>query len=217
MAQQTEKEDIINEKTTGIGNYTGSFHDGSYGRRAAYIAADTVSHFERRKSRKAREEDRTYMNRLYLEMNRGVCEYAQRHHIRSMGATAACLRFSDEGICCANVGDSRIYQVNQTGMTQISTDQVLKTVFGSKGPLLQYIGMNEEELTLRPEIFTVPYRSGDCYLLCSDGVSDMVSDEEISKIIQGEEDPACAIQLLMEAVTDAGAKDNATAVLCMVD
>ncbi len=191
----------------------------SAGEAAAYVAADTVMRFEKNRLRRTQdtEGNLAYLNRLFHEMNQNVCRYSEEHRIHSMGTTAACILFSDENVCCANVGDSRIYCMDESGITQITTDQVLGIKYYSNPPLLQYIGIKEEDMSFRPDLFALPYHSGDYYLICSDGITDMISDEEIAHVLRSESDPCRALEAIIHAVWDAGARDNATAVLCSVN
>ena len=75
--------------------------------------------------------------------------------------------------------------INQTvrKFYQISQDHVLgRSLFG-KAPLTQYLGMEEENLQLEPSISRQEIKIGDRFLLCSDGITDMLSDGEIADIL----------------------------------
>ena len=56
-----------------------------------------------------------------------------------------------------------------------------------KAPLTQYLGFQEENMALEPSIVEIGYQPGSSYLICSDGVTDMLSDEELQKILDGTE------------------------------
>ncbi len=163
-----------------------------------------------------KQDDLREPGTLCLEMNREVCSYAKEKRIRSMGTTAVCLRFSDQEAQFANVGDSRIYHIGKDGICRITEDQVMKSIFYAKPPLTQYLGMEDEEMALLPQTGKIPVNIGDRFLLCTDGVTDMLSDEDISEIIKSEENSAACLEKLMQSILLTEAKDNATAVLCSI-
>ena len=92
-----------------------------------------------------------------------------------------------------------------------------KSIFFAKPPLAQYLGMEEEDMVLLPQTGTLPINPDNLFLLCTDGVTDMLSDNEISEIIRSCEKTDLCIEKLKQAVLAAGAKDNATAVLCGIE
>ena len=67
--------------------------------------------------------------------------------------------------------------------SQISTDHVIGGKMLGKAPLTQYLGFQEENMALEPSIVEIGYQTGSSYLICSDGVTDMLSDEEIREIL----------------------------------
>ena len=188
---------------------------------ASFIASDTMKRsLERNTGQCADGNDeascREYLEELCREMNEKVCEYAAENHIRTMGTTAACLLFSDNRIYCANIGDSRIYRNGEDGFSQVSTDHVAHTCFFRKAPLSQYIGIPEQEMLIQPDITgeePLPYRE---YLICTDGITDMLNDEEIAKIMRKNCSLREKAEQLRSRVIEEGAIDNATAVLCRV-
>ena len=192
-----------------------------FGEAAAFIAADTMYRFDtdRLAGRLVpavmdKRDASCYLNALFQEMNREVCSYAKEKGIHSMGTTAACVLFMNHDLFFANVGDSRIYRGNRNKLTQITTDQVSRSVFFAKPPLIQYLGMNEETALL-PQLGTIPINPEEYYFLCTDGVTDMLKDDEILKILSSSDNPRDCLIKLRTAVLSAGAKDNATAVLCL--
>lgn len=86
--------------------------------------------------------------------------------------------------------------------------------FGHKPPLLQYLGIPPEEMHLCPTYGAWPCRAGDRYLICSDGLTDMLSLEEIGEMAQEPLDQA-AHELLAQAL-HRGGRDNITMILMKV-
>jgi protein phosphatase len=109
-----------------------------------------------------------------------------------------------------NCGDSRLYRLRQGKMTQISTDHSLNTIQGEKrhsNVITNCIGAGCKNSYLDLYEFTDDFLSGDVYLLCSDGLSDMISDAEIeSLLIEG-----ASANRLCEAAIEAGGYDNVSA------
>lgn len=145
---------------------------------------------------------------------------------RGMGNTMVSLVVRGEYADIINVGDSRAYRLRGGKIEQISHDQslvqkyiddgVLKTpeeieAFPYKNIIMQAMGTQE---SIVPDIFEEKLEAGDIYLLCSDGLTNEVSDEEIAKIIlaRGEDLSGAASELIARA-NEAGGKDNITAVI----
>ena len=83
-------------------------------------------------------------------------------------------------------------------------------------PLLQYLGIPETEMVIEPSFFTEEVRAGDVYLICSDGLTDMLSEERIVQIlISGDPPESLAEKLLGEALA-AGGRDNITMILIRI-
>ncbi len=78
------------------------------------------------------------------------------------------------------------------------------------GMITQYMGM---EVRARPHMRSFQLRKGDRLLLCTDGLTDMLSDERIREILCGTPEPDAAVKTLVEQANAAGGADNITAVL----
>ena len=148
----------------------------SCGEMAAFLAAESCGmHYKEQKERVRREGDR-FLIEACEKMNQAVCNYGTENRIDSMGTTAAMLAFGDDIIYGCNLGDSRIYRSSSGKFGQISEDHILGRHFLGKAPLTQYLGMKEEDLQLVPSVSGYPIIEGDRYLICSDGITDMLSD-----------------------------------------
>lgn len=133
-----------------------------------------------------------------------------------MGTTAAMLAFGEDMIYGCNLGDSRIYRSSCEKFGQISEDHTLGRHFLGKAPLTQYLGMQEEDLKLAPSLTSYPVAEGDRYLICSDGITDMLSDGEIADIFTREIPVEETVQVLVERALKKGGRDNITVILCEV-
>ena len=180
---------------------------------AAYIAA---SHFHALYTSKNKCDTKLFLLDACSEMNKGICKYQKENHIRQMGTTAAILMCGQEGIFVCNIGDSRIYQYSGKKITQISQDHSETNVMGKKPPLTQNLGIPETEFNIEPYIAKGIYNSGDRYLLCSDGLTDIVSDDEIQEIIAEQKEIVNATEKLLSKALERGGTDNITVILCKV-
>ena len=197
----------------------------SKGEMASYIAA---REFNRSMERKA-----LFMEILFpvkyirgncREMNRAVLQYAEEHKIRSMGTTAAILYFTGNRVILANLGDSRIYRfrgkekgmISSSSLKQMSEDHVIRSELFRKGPITQYLGMPETESMIDPLIQEEAAEAGTTYLICSDGLTDMLSDQDIGRIMEESETPEEAVASMKTEVLANGGIDNTTIIICRI-
>ena len=132
-----------------------------------------------------------------------------------MGTTAAMLLFDGKAVYLCNIGDSKIYLYSDGRVEQISVDHVGVPAFGLKPPLIQNLGIPDSEMIIEPYTAKGHYRSGDQYLICSDGLSDMVSNGEIEKTMQLS-DPVKETNCLMDLAMEHGGKDNITIIIIKI-
>lgn len=188
----------------------------SCGEMAAYLAAAACGrHYQENKS-KLNDQPEQFLDGMCRYMNRAVCEYSLENRIRSMGTTAVMLAMGEKGLFACNLGDSRLYQAADGKFLQISTDHVLRGGPFGKAPLTQYIGIPEEIMGLEPYIQQLEYHSGTRYLLCSDGMTDMLADGEIADILSREISVQETVEILLDRVLKKGGRDNVTIILCEV-
>jgi len=150
---------------------------------------------------------------------------------RKMATTVVALRSLPDGIVeIANVGDSRAYLYRRNILRQVSHDHSVsnellragisiraEVSFNAAHKITKALGGKIKEVT--PDIFKVPFLERDLFLLCSDGLTDMVSDYDISRIIKKYQNGNLAIMVeeLIKNAIKAGGKDNITAVLVRIE
>lgn len=176
---------------------------------ASYIAAKACAGA-------ARSQDAVaFFSSLCREANRQICSYASENGIFAMGTTAAMLAFTAKKITLCNIGDSKVFRFSDGVLKQISQDHVAVAAFGTKPPLSQNLGIPPTELEIQPYISQGSYRDKDLYLICSDGLTDMVSEDAIAQLLR-----TCAFadvgNALLEQALQAGGKDNITVLLLSV-
>lgn len=153
---------------------------------------------------------------LMLEQaNRDIFEAMYNEGRPGMGTTVAGVRFSGEEALVFNVGDSRAYKRVGSRLLQLSRDDSLGPSGPGRAPrshaLVQSLGGSTRRTSPAPHIARAPFTAGDALLLCSDGLTDMLSDEEILSVwSRNESNPA---ERLVAAALDAGGRDNVTVVV----
>jgi protein phosphatase len=141
-----------------------------------------------------------------------------------MGTTIVAATVIDGTLYVANVGDSRLYIVNGRDITQITKDHSLVEEMVSIGE------MDREDARVHPDkniitravgvfddipvdVFELSLKPDDLILMCTDGLTNMVEDEEIRRIIMGQRDLVEMAQTLVARANENGGKDNITVVI----
>jgi len=159
------------------------------------------------------------------EANR--CVYERSLHdpdCRGMGTTMVAVMVNDTHADILNIGDSRLYAVSQSGIAQVTRDHSVVGELVARGELTPEEARSHPkknlitralgaERKLRADLYTRELADGEYLLLCSDGLSNQLTDQEILfEIIHGGPDESCCARMLQIAM-ERGAPDNVTAVL----
>lgn len=189
----------------------------NYGETASFTAAATLAQ-SRRSLKQLLIPAEEYLHEIVQVLNLAVTEAQQRLVTDRMGTTAVGLYV---GMRCAyiwNVGDSRGYLFRNGVLRQLTVDHVesCPRPGSRKGYLNQYLGMDPEEILVEPDIARTELYKGDRYLLCSDGLTDMLQDEELRRVLAEETDAANCVQRLIRMAMECGGRDNITLILCEV-
>jgi PPM family protein phosphatase len=176
--------------------------------------------------------NRQEVNRLVVGIklaNLKVFEAAQRDDkLHGMGTTLVSLFFLDDCAIIGHVGDSRCYRIRDQQIAQITEDHSLlndylkmkrltpgeASNFAQKNVIVRALGMKE---SVQVDIFTETPRLGDIFVLCTDGLSGMVTDEDIRDIARGEAELDKACEKLIAAANNNGGVDNITVVLARIE
>lgn len=186
------------------------------GETASWLAAEACRFCAAEYGEEFKKQPQKFMLHLCREMNHKVCEYRQKNMIDSMGTTAALLTFGKNSVYACNLGDSRIYRWNQEEMEQISTDHVFLRGASRKGALVQFVGIPETYMLLDPCPVQREIEDGEKYLLCSDGLTDMLSDSEIQEVLSRKISVKEQVEELLRYSLERGGRDNVTMILCEV-
>ena len=172
---------------------------------ASYVAASESLAFTR-----AKDAYTEYLKPLAVRINQKICEQTEARSLVLMGTTAAMLQVCSDDIYILNSGDSRIYRLSGHELEQLSMEHV--ALSGSSKAITQFLGM-PEGYEPSPYAARGKFKPGDMYLLCSDGVTDMLTDDEICRIIDDRMDLDVLVRALTDAALDRGGMDNITALL----
>ena len=163
--------------------------------------------------------ERRFLERTVGQLNDAVREKQQLRHAGTMSTTMVSLYFSGRYVYVCNVGDSRAYRLREGEFIQLSQDHLEKRPDGNhkKGRLTRYLGFDTDEVQLEPFIAKGQIRRGDRYLLCSDGLTDMLTNFEITDILLRHEEPEDCVRTLIRAALENGGRDNVTAIVCRIE
>ena len=143
-----------------------------------------------------------------------------------MGTTLTALQFDEKFANLAHIGDSRAYSVREGALSQLSEDHswvqeqvklgILNPAEARNHPLKNIITRSiGHEREIKVDLVRTEYRPGDKYLLCTDGLTNMVADEEILKTVL-EMDIEAAVAQLLKRANEEGGYDNITVILVEV-
>jgi PPM family protein phosphatase len=202
--------------------------DGMGGAQAGEVASGLAAAVLEEGAGDERGEERVAS--LIQEANRRVFQRSNEDATTSgMGTTmtVALVDSSGRTIAFGHVGDSRAYRVRDGRLEQLTDDHSLV------GELVRSGKLSPEEAETHPQrsvitralgtepdvdvdTFTVEAQPDDLYLLCSDGLTDMISADEIFAVLDGSDDLEVAARALIEAANAGGGEDNITVVLFQI-
>lgn len=175
------------------------------------------------------EESKGIIQYSIEQTNEIVYRLSQQYEAwHGMGTTICCLYFHMKGVIIGHVGDSRIYRFRDNEITQLTRDDSLlrdlldhgkirendTSDFAFKNIITKAVGT---EPLLEPSVYAEDVRDQDLYLMCSDGLSDMLSQNEIKEVLVDAEDIKKAGYRLISKAKQKGGFDNVTIVLLRVD
>lgn len=144
-----------------------------------------------------------------------------------MGTTLVAVLLSGKQATIVNVGDSRAYNITELGVEQITTDHSLVQMMIQRGELTReqaknYPGKNlitraiGTETMVKCDIFHRRVKNGECFLLCTDGLSNVVDEQEmLFEVVHGSNHES-ACQRLLAIAKNRGAPDNVTCILVQI-
>lgn len=175
--------------------------------------------------RESKEKDLiSIINNAILDVNERLFDKASESaDYEGMGTTLVVATIRDKLLKVANVGDSRLYIINDD-ITQITRDHSLVEEMVSLGKLDRKAARTHEkknyitraiggEKNVEAEMFSVDLKPGDKIIMCSDGLSNMVEDNDILNIVRHSDSLEEAVEGLIKTANDNGGKDNISVII----
>jgi protein phosphatase len=195
------------------------------GELASKMATDNIPHSYRKMHDLAPS---VALLRAILDANQAIFTKGQSNiGFQGMGTTCSCLVLFPQGALVAHIGDSRVYRLRGNLLEQLTFDHSLVWEIAAAGQMAQeevpaYIPKNVITRSLGPHLVVNidvegPYNAatGDVFLLCSDGLSGQVNDEELGAILQCLP-PKEAVQTLVDLANLRGGPDNISVIVTQV-
>jgi PPM family protein phosphatase len=198
--------------------------DGMGGARSGEVASQiAVDEFSNQKGADGSPEDR--LAEIARAANRKIYELAQSDESHAgMGTTLTAAMVGENEISLGHVGDSRAYRFRDDKLERLTQDHSLVEELMRMGRLSPEDAEVDPrrsiitralgpEPTVDVETCTYPAKDGDVYLLCSDGLTGMVSEDRLAEILRGRSSLEQAARTLVDEANAAGGKDNITVIL----
>src|SRR3954452_11394288 len=199
--------------------------DGMGGAQAGEVASRiAASTFERRGQVDPKEPAEGQLEEIAQAANREIHQLAQEDSSRAgMGTTLTAALVRGDEVSLGHVGDSRAYVLRQGQLKRLTKDHSLVEELRRQGRLTEEQAEEHPQRSiitraLGPEpnvnvdTMTFPARDGDIYLRCSDGLTTMVSDDEVRQTLFESRPLRSSVNKLVEAANRGGGRDNITAV-----
>ncbi|HSR70064.1 MAG TPA: Stp1/IreP family PP2C-type Ser/Thr phosphatase [Acidobacteriota bacterium] len=202
--------------------------DGMGGHAAGEVASSLASEALNEAASNHSKKPLDLLRQAVERANRSIFETQARNpQYRGMGTTITALLLDTPQSWIVHVGDSRIYRWSSSeGLQQLSVDhspvyRLYQQGMLDKDQLRRHPHKNllDRSLgvmpTVEPDVFPIELQSGDVFLLCSDGLTDELSDREIAEILEGDDLQECAERLLAQAKATGG-RDNISLILLRI-
>jgi len=204
--------------------------DGMGGARAGEVASRIAIESLRRGLPKVGDAQlRSLLRERIEEANARIHDLSQRNAAQAgMGTTLTALYVGDQEVLLAHVGDSRAYLLRDGQLTQLTEDHSLVDELVRQGKLSPQQAHDHPqrsvitralgpEPTVEVDLRTLQPQPGDIYILCSDGLTTMVSDQRLAEIVASQPTLKGAAKELVKAANQAGGKDNITVILVRLE
>ncbi len=165
------------------------------------------------------------LTRILREANRRIYELAVSDDShRGMGTTVTAAKVTGDEISLGHVGDSRAYRLRDGELEQLTRDHSLVAELERSGQITPEAAEHHPQRSIitralgpEPEVqvdtYTLAGRDGDLFLICSDGLTSMISDDELGSILRSSDSLEEAAESLVRAANQSGGKDNITVVM----
>lgn len=192
---------------------------------AASMAMDTFTqYFKSTLSFNDKEAAGGWISSILERINNNILAYAKAHNVNKMGTTLVAVIVTQDFIVIANIGDSRAYLVAYNELRQVTKDHTFvrrlveegqiseraAKLHPQKNLIINALGANQK---LNFDLLTIEHVDAQKILLCTDGLTGMVEDIEILKLLQKREPVKQKVINLIEKAKDNGGNDNISVAL----
>lgn len=189
-----------------------------FGEKASLIGVSTLAGYQGKNFS-------SLLNDYVEKANKKICDLITENNGVRSGTTFAALNIENDKAVVLNVGDSRVYILRQGQLKQLSADHTriqqmlnMGVITPEKAKnhkdrhvLTQHLGIFPDEMILSPHVSQeIALQKGDLFLLCSDGLTDMLSDEQIKQIMLENKDVKKCAEALIDDALAYGGRDNVT-------
>lgn len=196
---------------------------------ASFIAVESLDKYRKKYSNLFSRFDE-HMNAYVQSANKNICTYIKNNGEERMGTTMVtiCISPKDDEAVVANVGDSKAYLYRDGAIKKLSedhnqaqsmvnigiiTEEEART-HKDKSKLTQYLGIFQNEMLIEPFVSdNIMIKKNDIFLLCSDGLTDMLDNREIENILKQKDSVKYKVRKLVDTANKKGGKDNITIIL----
>ena len=219
---------LVSEKENGLKIYILADGMGGYkgGEIASKVAITAVYKFITEKFEEISKDKDSILDLLEDAIafaNSAIYEESEQdEELQDMGTTLEVLLIYKNKVYIGHIGDSRIYRIRKNNMKKITTDHsyVEKLIqdgeitreesynHPKKNLLIKALGTDEE---VEPDLIYTVLSKNDILIICSDGLTNMISEEEIFKIVR-ETNSENVVEVLVEEANEAGGLDNITVI-----
>ena len=228
--RESNEDDFLLEPCRGVYAVADGMGGHAAGEIASRLAIETLQEVLQRddtaSERMSVDDAGEWLRGAVVEANRRICDSIRLHEERrGMGTTVVALVHSGQNAVVGHVGDSRLYLLRGNELIRMTSDHswvneqvklgLMNDDTAQRHPMRNIV---TRALGSRPDVLvdltSVQVQLGDVFLLCSDGLNTMLSDEQIQAILGGHcLDPEAACRALVEEANRHGGEDNVTVVV----
>jgi PPM family protein phosphatase len=230
--RESNEDDLLLEPEFGLYAVADGMGGHAAGEIASRLAIETLQDVRRRGAptnlRATPEEAASWLRDAFIEANQRICDSIRLHEERrGMGTTVVALIHNGEGAVVGHVGDSRVYLLRGDNLMRLTSDHswvneqvklgLMSDDAAQRHPMRNIVtralGSREDVLV---DVAATPLEPGDVFVLCSDGLNTMLSDDEIHELVlRHRGDPEAACRALIHAANLHGGEDNITVVVVL--
>lgn len=230
--RESNEDDLLLEPEFGLYAVADGMGGHAAGEIASRLAIETLQDVRRRGAPAnllaTPEDAAAWLRDAFIEANQRICDSIRLHEERrGMGTTVVAMIHNGEGAVVGHVGDSRVYLLRDDNLMRMTSDHswvneqvklgLMSDDAAQRHPMRNIVtralGSREDVLV---DVAATPLEHGDVFVLCSDGLNTMLTDEEIRELVlRHRGDPEAACRALIHAANLHGGEDNITVVVVL--